>query len=266
MKSHYSETYCVSSKEVLKEAIKASGETRDYFQINPYVLIIFSKTIINYLNQHGDFKNVSWLAPYHPYAGVSIHKGTYKNLKLTLVVPPMGASAIASTVEDLILCGAKVILLVCGAWSIKANINLLDFMIPTYTSGTEGTTTHYGRKARKEIRVHNEVVELLIEETKKETNKIHVGKNYSHEAFYRIDRRKLKRLSSEGYICMENGELNVLSTICNKLNIPHGAIFYNYISLREGWKVPWNNELYKGCVIKEAKIALSTIKLMKSSI
>ena len=109
-------------------------------------------------------------------------------------------------------------------------------------------------------------MELLIKETKNEINKIHVGKNYAHEAFYRINRKKLKQLSSEGYICMENGELNVLCTICNKHQIPQGAIFYNYISLRDGWKIPWNNEMYKECAIKEFKIALSTIKRIKSSL
>lgn len=261
MISNDEEGLCITSKKVLEEAIRISGKSVEHFKINPNVLIVFSKTILEFLKENGNFTLNDWLAPYHPYAGSQIMMGTYNELELSVIIPPMGPSPISSTIEDLIQCGATKILLVCGAWALDKNISLLDYMIPTHTSGMEGITIHYGRKESQQIEIDQQIVEILIEEAKKNSdNKIHVGKNFSNEAFYRINPALIEKLNRKGFISMENGELNVLSIICQKKSIPSAAIFYNYINLKHGWKVPWLSDEYKECVIKELKIALSALE------
>ena len=58
---------------------------------------------------------------------------------------------------------------------------------------------------------------------------------------------------------MENGEVNVLATICNQNKIKFGAFFYSYYNPLEGWKISWNEDRYKDCVELEGDIALATI-------
>jgi uridine phosphorylase len=245
---------------VVQAAIKASNKARKEFDVDQAVIIIFSGGLLNYLKIKADLKESEWLNPYHPYGGANFHRGIYKDIPLTVVLPSMGASPMASLAEDLIYCGAKVILLVCGAWGIGKNVKVFDYLIPTHGLGPDGTTIHYGRKSNEEIELNTEIINIFLEETKKWTNSYHIGKNYSKEAFYQINKPEIIELQKLGCISMENGEINVLATICNKYNIKFGAIFYSYYNPLEGWNVSWRDNRYKQCVNLEGDITLETIK------
>jgi len=250
---------CLTSKDVIQAAMKASNKKLKDFQIDPNVMIIFSGGLLTYLKEKANLEESEWLLPFHPYGGEKIHRGKYKDISITVILPQMGASPMASIAEDLIFCGAKVILLVCGSWGIGEKVKLLDYIIPTHGLGPDGTTIHYGRELNEEIEVNKEVVETLTAETEKRTNNYHVGKNYSKEAFYRINKQEIDELQKKGCISMENGELNVLATICNQTNTKFGAIFYSYYNPLDGWNISWRDERYKDCVNLEGDIALATI-------
>ncbi|MFX1316289.1 MAG: hypothetical protein ACFE9T_10525 [Promethearchaeota archaeon] len=259
-----SEKYCLSSEDVIKTAMKASKKKREDFDVDPYVILFFSGFSLEYLKKEVNVEKTEWLVPYHPYAAGELFKGTYQGIPITAISPPMGASPISTITEDLISCGAKVLLLVCGAWGIGRKVKLLDYLIPTHGIGIDGTSIHYGRELNEELEIDSKVVEILIEETKNRTNRYHVGKNYAKEAFYTITREEIIKLQNKGIISMENGELNVLVTICKLNGVKFGAIFYSYCNLLEGWKIPWGSENYRECVYLEAEIALASIKRIES--
>jgi len=254
------EEYCISSEDVIKAAVRASKKKKEDFNVNPYVILFFSGSLLEYLKKEANVEKIEWLAPYHPYTTGELFKGKYQGIPITAISPPMGASPISSLAEDLISCGAKVILLVCGAWGIGRNVKLLDYIIPTHGIGIDGTSIHYGRELDEELEIDPRIVEILVEETKKRTKNYHVGKNYSKEAFYMITYEEIGKLQNKGVISIENGEINVLATICNLKGVKFGAIFYSYCNLLEGWKIPWRSENYRECVYLEAEIALATLK------
>lgn len=260
MISKLNNKYCISSVDVLKSALGITNKTKKDFQVGDFVILLFSKLLLDYLTKKVNMQSEDWLGPYHPYASNPIHNGTYDGISISVLMPPMGASPIASVAEDLIECGAKVILLVCGAWGIAKNINLLDYLIPTYAIGPDGTSIYYNRRPNELTVLNEDVVNIIRDETEKRTSHYYIGKNYSVEAFYRIETKKVLDLQNKGFISMENGELNILATICNQKQNKFGAIFYNYYNPTEKWTVPWLKDEYKKCVELEGEIALATIK------
>lgn len=79
-------------------------------------MIIFSRFLLNYLMKKIKMEQIEWLLLFHPYASPEhIYRGKYQEIQLTVMIPPMGASPMASIAEDLIYCGAETILLICGS-------------------------------------------------------------------------------------------------------------------------------------------------------
>ncbi|MFX0004320.1 MAG: hypothetical protein ACFE9C_14770 [Candidatus Hodarchaeota archaeon] len=253
------ESFCLSSKDVIRAALKASNKKMKDFEVDKIAIILFSGGLLNYLKEKTNLVESEWLLPYHPYGGGKLNRGKYKNTPLSIILPSMGASIIATIAEDLIFCGAKTILLVCGSWGIGEKVNLLDYIIPTHGLGPDGTSIHYERNINEEVELNKDIIDILIEETKKRADNYHIGKNYSKEAFYRIHKKEILDLQKRGCISMENGELNVLATICNKRDVKFGAIFYSYYNPLVGWDVSWRDDKYKECVDLEGEIALATI-------
>jgi len=257
------EYYCLTSKDVVQAAIKASNKNMKDFEVDKNVMIIFSGGLLNYLKEKADLKESDWLLPFHPYGGGKLHRGKYEDLPLSVILPSMGASPMASIAEDLIFCGAKIILLVCGSWGIGEKVNLLDYIIPSHGLGPDGTSLHYGRKLNEQVELNKDIVDIFTEEAKRRADNYHIGKNYSKEAFYRINKQEILDLQKKGCISMENGELNVLATICIKNNIKFGAFFYSYYNPLEGWNISWKDERYQDCVKLQGDISLATIKRLE---
>lgn len=253
------ENYCLTSKDVVQAAMKASNKIMKDFEVDQNVMIIFSGGLLNYLKEKVNLKESDWLLPFHPYGGGKLHRGKYEDIPLSVILPSMGASPMASIAEDLIFCGAKTILLVCGSWGIGEKVRLLDYIIPTHGLGPDGTSLHYGRKLNEEVELNKEIIDIFTKETKQRADNYHLGKNYSKEAFYRINKQEIIELQKKGCISMENGELNVLATLCNKNNVKFGAIFYSYYNPLEGWDISWRDDRYKECVNLEGDISLATI-------
>ncbi len=252
--------YCLNSEDIVKNAIKVSNKNKSDFKINDYAILLFSKSLLDYLIKQAKMESKEWLAPYHPYASNQIFNGNFDGISISAIMPPMGASPIASVAEDLITCGAKVLLLVCGAWGIAENVKLLDFLIPTHAIGPDGTSIYYGRKPNDITTIDKEIISVFFDEVKKRTMSYHIGKNYSIEAFYKIDIKQVENLQNNGFVSIENGELNTLAAISNVRNVKFGAIFYSYYNPLEDWIVPWFQEDYKKCVELEGEITLATIK------
>ena len=252
--------YCISSEDVLKSALAITNKTKKDYQVGDFVILLFSKLLLDYLIKEANMHSEDWLVPYHPYASNPIYNGTFDGISISAIMPPMGASPIASVAEDLIICGAKSLLLICGAWGIAKNVNLLDFLIPTHAIGPDSTSIYYNRQPNESSVLNEDVVNIIRSETEKRTTHYHIGKNYSVEAFYRIELKKVLDLQNKGFISMENGELNILATICNQKQKKLGAIFYNYYNPTEKWTIPWLKDEYKRCVELEGEIALESIK------
>jgi len=256
--------FCINSQDVLNTAIKVSGKNKEDFRVAPYGIIYFSNFLFKYLSKEIKLEQDEWLAPYHPYASAFVSNGNYQGIPISVIQPPMGASPLSCVVEDLIYCGAKVILLVCGSWGIGKNIELLDYIIPTHTSGPDGTSGYYGRDINEEMEIDPEIFNIILNESKKQTGNYHIGKNYSIEAFYHMNKLNILKLQQNNFISIENGELNVIASICRLKKVNFAAIFYSYFNPFIGWEVPWIKDNYRICVERQGEIALGAIKEIDS--
>jgi len=260
------EKYCLSSENIIETAIKYSNKAKQDFSCDKFVIILFSNFLLDYLKEKINMVSTEWLSPYHPYASNQLYKGVYNGISISAIMPPMGASPIASVAEDLISCGAKVLLLVCGAWGIAQNVKLLDFLIPTHAIGPDGTSIYYGRNPNDISTIDKEIVNIFSDELEKRTKGYHIGKNYSIEAFYRIDIEYVENLQSNGFISIENGELNTLTAVARMKKVRFGAIFYSYYNPLEDWNIPWFQKNYRKCVELEGEITLATIKRLANKL
>ncbi|NHJ25744.1 MAG: hypothetical protein EAX89_14275 [Candidatus Lokiarchaeota archaeon] len=251
--------FCISSEDLIKVIAEKTKKKENEFQVNPIVIITFSRFLIEFFKAQITLIEDNWLMPYHPYASNPIFRGSYNNKNITIINPPMGASPISTIVEDLIFCGAEVILLACGSWAIDNNIQLLDFIIPTHALGKDGTSIYYNRESNEHTIINNDIVQILIKETQRITDRFHIGKNYSLEAFYKLEKTEIVKIQKSGCISMENGELNVLATICNSKKIKFGALFYNYYNPLKGWNIPWLDKTYEDCINLQGEILLNVI-------
>jgi len=256
--------FCINSQDVLKTALKVSGKKEEDFSVAPFTIIYFSNFLFKYLSKEIKLQQDDWLAPFHPYASSFVSNGNYKGIPISVIQPPMGASPLSCVVEDLIYCGAKVILLVCGSWGIGKNVELLDYIIPTHTSGPDGTSVYYKRDINEEMEINSEIFNIILNEVKKQTRNYHIGKNFSIEAFYQMNKQNILKMQQNNFISIENGELNVIASICRLKEIKFGAIFYSYFNPLIGWNIPWINDEYRICVELQGKIVLNAIEEMSS--
>jgi uridine phosphorylase len=254
------DNYSITPEFVVLRAMEKANKSIDDFKVEKYAIVFFSTYFLEYLRKNFQVNEDPWLSPYHPYASSMLYRIQFKNVKACAICPPMGASSMACVVEDLIYNGATLILLACGAWGIKEDINLLDFMIPTHTLGYDGTSVDYSRSDGQEIPVSKKTFDVIKENVLKEAVQCHIGKNCSKEAFYKINKDFIFKAQKMGCISMENGELNIIATIANNKNVQCGALLYNYFNPLQGWKIPWLNKRYREVVFRQCKIALSVIE------
>lgn len=114
----------------------------------------------------------------------TIYKGFYKNTMITVTSTGIGSPSTAIAVEEVINCGAKVLIRVgtCGG-ALKKEIKAGSIIIPTASIREEGTTKEYLPCEFPAIADFN-VVQALIQSAENLKLKYYVGINRTHDAFY----------------------------------------------------------------------------------
>jgi uridine phosphorylase len=249
-------TQLITSEQVITIAREAGLKEED-LQLSGVAILTFNKAIIDRMEELCDLKDAEWLGPrHHPYAAPEIVKrGSYQGLDVMALVPVMGASPLACTIEDLIACGAKGIFLACASWSLGEPVKFGDIIIPAYAVGLDGTSVHYGN-TMKRAEGDQVVVEALANAARERGATVHVGGNATCEAFYRITSQMVEGFREEGCFCMENGEASALFSVCKTLNVPGGTIFQPYIDLTEGVNPSRLGETYQATCRVQAEAVL----------
>jgi uridine phosphorylase len=238
-------------------AARSAGLRDDDLRVDGFAVLTFNKAIVERMEELCALKEIQWLAPqHHPYAACHAAKqGVYQGRRVTVLVPPMGASPLSCIVEDLVVCGAKAIFLACAAWSLGRPIQFGDLIIPSFSVGSDGTSIHYGNtKAR--VSADTRVVEALQQASRARGVTVHVGGNATCEALYRITPEMVEAFREQGCLCMENGEAATLFAVTQALDVPSGALFQPYIDLTKGWDPNRFDERYWEACRLQAEIVL----------
>lgn len=256
-------TYLMTPEQTLSAA-RHGGLDDEILSLRGVAVLTFSKTVVDRLTGLCGLKDASWLGPQrHPYATADVVKrGTYKELDITLLVPPMGASPLACIIEDLVACGVRGVFLVCASWSLGPPVRFGDMIVPTFSVGHDGTSIHYGNDSDR-VQADSVVVEALAEACRKQRVTVHVGGNASCEAFYRITPEMAQRYRGLGCLCMENGEASTLLAVTKTLRIAGGVLFQPYIELARGWDPNSVNEWYRTTCRLQADAVLEACTKLK---
>ena len=256
-------SWMITPQQTLSTARKA-GLREEELRVDGVAVLTFSKAVLERMEELCGLKEIRWIGPHHPYAACqAVKRGTYRGMRVTTLVPPMGASPLACVIEDLVLCGTEAIFLACAAWSLGPPVQFGDLIIPSFSVGPDGTSIHYGNtKAR--VSANTRVVDALRQACRARGVTVRVGGNATCEALYRITPKMVEQFRELGCLCMENGEAAALFAVTQALDVPSGALFQPYIDLTQGWDPGCLDERYREACRLQAEIVLAAgLYLMK---
>ncbi len=221
-------------------------------------VLTFNWAIVTRLTELCTLEQAGWVDPQlHPYAPVQIVKrGQYRDLGITVIVPPMGASPVSCVIEDLVACGIKAVFLLCAAWSLGPPVRFGELMVPSFSMGPDGTSIHYGNTQGR-VDADAGVVDSLSRAIGDLGAVGHVGGNATCEALYRITPQMVDEFRRQGCLCMENGEANTLLSIGKALGIVTGVLFQPYIDLSVGWNPSRLDARYDEACRLQAEVVLA---------
>ncbi len=227
--------YLISTSQVTAAARNAGSADED-LDLSGVAVLTFNRGIVERLEERCRLEDAEWLGPnVHPYSAPRVTKrGRDDGLDVLVLVPPMGASPLACTVEDLIAGGVRAVFLACAAWSLGAPVAFGDVLVPSFAVGPDGTSIHYGNSGGR-IEADPAVVAALADSARARGAAVHVGGNASCEALYRITPEAVESFRRHGCFSMENGEAATLFAVCRSSGVPGGAVFQPYIDLAKGW-------------------------------
>jgi hypothetical protein len=247
----------ISPDQTISTARKA-GLGDSEVKMTGIAVLTFSKEVVLRLEERCLLRDAKWISPsHHPYAAPRIVKrGTFQGLDVTVLVPPMGASPLACTLEDLVACGVGAVFLVCAAWSLGPPLKFGDLVVPTFSIGPDGTSIHYGND-EGEVHTKREVIEVFVEACRALDIQYRVGGNGTCEALYRITPQMVEGFRKRGCLCMDNGEANTLISATRMLDVFGGVLFQPYIDLGSGWDpAALSTEQYRKACLLQADVVL----------
>jgi len=246
----------ITPKQTLVAARTAGANDED-LDLSGVAILTFNRGIVDRLGELCDLEDAGWLGPHvHPYAGPRVVKrGERDGLEVMVLVPAMGASPLACSVENLIAGGIDAVFLACAAWSLGPPVSFGDVLVPSFAVGPDGTSIHYGNTAGR-IEADPAIVEALADSARSRGATVHVGGNATCEALYRITPEMTASFRQRGCLSMENGEAAVLFAVCRLFGIPGGAVFQPYIDLTEGWNPNRLDDAYEATCRLQAEIVL----------
>jgi len=252
-------TYCITAKKFYDQLIEKYPTEAENINTEEIALIVFPTSTINYWKNIAFLQEREWLMDrYSLYANpTEIWAGKFGGISFTVVRPPMGDSAMGAIIEQLIACGTKIIMLVCGVWGIQDYLKISDVCIPTISKAQNKISKSYG--ANDELKLDKNIQNILKEKIEQLNINYYFGKNVAFESFYRITKKELIDEKKEGILTAENGELHTLLSITKEFNVRSGALFYNYfMPLRDDYlEVP--SYLYKKGGEAIGRIALESL-------
>lgn len=123
------------------------------------------------------------------------YTGRYKGIPVTTTSTGIGCPSTAIAVEELINCGASLLIRVgtCGG-ALKKEIETGSIIIPTASIREEGTTKEYIPAGFPAVADY-QVVTALVSAAKEKNYRYYVGINRTHDAFY----GQAKNIKAWGY-------------------------------------------------------------------
>ena len=162
---------------------------------------------------------------------------------VSMIGPALGAPAAVMALERCAAQGVRRVVVVGVAGSLRADVKIGDFLVPTSAKSDEGTSAFY--EPDKFPPLAGEKVLAAVEDTMKNAClKYHRGPVWTMDAFYRETKAEVKRYGDQGIMAVEL-ELAALFTAARFLGVELGALLVISDELASlSWKTGWLNPTF----------------------
>lgn len=175
------------------------------------VVAIFSRELFYKML---DYFHGEEIASYHDVDGVwPIYKVNYKGRDFAFVKARIGAPTCVASLEDVLGCGARRLILFGNCGVLDRSIEDLCVVIPSKAFREEGTSYHYAPPSES-IEVNTRHIPLLKSLCDERGYCYVEGATWSTDGFYRETRKKFDKFRAKGAICVDM-ECAAVQAFCN---------------------------------------------------
>jgi uridine phosphorylase len=252
--------YSITSPEILIEnSAKSKGMRPEACRVPEIVVMVYNKSELQKLVELTNASLFDWVfsSDLHP-----LYRGKVEKKEVSLIFPGWGAPTVAARMEELIACGAKVILASGALGAFQPEIKMGDYVIPSEAMSGEGTSRYYFPKKR-EMKADPEIVEVSEEACKKVGVRAFVGSVWTTDAIYREMLTQVKKLRKQGVLGVEM-ETSAIFAVAEFRKIKAGCILRFSDSLANlKWEMQWWHPEYTRTALEPSpKIILEALKLL----
>lgn len=174
----------------------------------------------------------------------------YKN-KVLIALCPLGGSAAANLMEELIYVGIKTFIGTGSCGAIK-EVDLNKFFVVEKSIRDEGTSYHYLPPARY-VSSSTKVIHAIKDVLEKHGEQFDAGTIWTTDAMYRETPKRIEARLKDGAMCvdMENASL---SAVAKARGVDYGCLFY-YSDYNDGKM--WQTRFYDKFKLREKIINYS---------
>lgn len=251
----------VTPKEYIRHVAAARGVAPDDFNIPENVILIFNRENVRGFTTLLNAKLVNWL--YSPLM-FPIYVGDFSGCEVALLFSGWGASITVTLMEELIACGAKLLITTGSCGALQSYLNLGDIVIPTEAVRDEGVSYHYLPPEVKAV-ANNEVISALVRSTENHKVPFRAGSVWTIDAPYRELKSKVLMYKEQGLLAVDMETSAVLSLAIFK-GIKAGCLLTVSDSLAKlVWEVGFNTPEFKQSEEKVPTIVIEALKILRSS-
>lgn len=184
------------------------------FEIPPRMVMVYQRRHFDFANQLIDGKPVEWW-----WYGdrLRMHVGSFRNVKIVVLMNFIGSPAAAMVFEELIACGARKVFEVGISGGIQPFLNPGDVIVATEAVCDEGTTLQYFPNQRR-LATSLTLKQCLTEVLNKNRIPHQVGAVLTTDGVYRETKAKLAKFRRIGVLAI-NMETSALYAVAKHRGI-----------------------------------------------
>lgn len=203
---NYPEKSLIEPREVVKELASRRGLKPEDLKVPEYILLSLSVGVTPLLIKELRAKKAPWI-----YRARPLFIGEISGKAIGIIWAAPGAPLTAMIMEDLIACGAKVLIGIGLFAAIQPEIKVGDLIIPTLAIRGEGTSHYYLPKEVKAV-PDRELVKIIKASCEDLGVRYFVGHIYTTDAPYRETKSMIERLR-KGHILGIDMETSALFSV-----------------------------------------------------
>jgi len=252
--------YSITSPEILiGNRAKSRGIRPDAYRVPEIMVMVYNKSELQKLVELINASLYDWIfsSDLHP-----LYRGKVEKKEIGLIFPGWGAPTVAARMEELIACGAKVVLASGALGAFQPEIKMGDYVIPSEAIPGEGTSKYYSCKKRV-MKADPEIIEVSKEACKRVGVRAFMGAVWTTDAIYREMLTQVKKLREQGVLGVEM-ETSAIFAVAKFRKIKAGCILRFSDSLANlKWEMQWWHPEYARTALETSpKIILEALKLL----